>query len=507
MICKVYSADLCGVDAFKICVEADVSGGLPGFYMVGLPSSEVREAKERVERAVINSGFDFPSRKITINLSPAYLRKQGSGLDLPIALAVLAACGSVRTDVLNNTLFVGELSLDGTVNKIRGVLPIAAFARSCGFERIVVPQGNVIEGGAVNDIIVHGASNLKDLVGELNKNIVKDVEHLDLNLSIKKAESACDLDYSDVVGQENAKKATLTAVSGFHNLLYIGPPGAGKSMMAQRIPSIFDHMSESECLEISKIYSIAGLLQDDAPILTRPFRAPHQSITDTALLGGMSNPRPGEITLAHKGVLFLDELAEFKKNTIDKLRVPLEEKKIVITRAGARAVFPCDFMLVAATNPCKCGYYPDRRYCKCNEIEVARYLAKLKGPILDRIDICVGIDKVDSDSLQNTSAGMSSAQMRQKTETARAMQRERFKDCGIFFNSQMNKKQADLFCKLKGDALEILKKAYEKYNMTARGWYKILKVSRTIADTCGMGDITKEHVLEAISYRNNFLNM
>ena len=506
MICKVLSGDILGIDAFGITVEADVSGGLPGFYMVGLPSSEVREAKERVERAIVNSGFDFPARKITINLSPAYVRKQGSGLDLPIAVAVLTAIGTIKEDAVSDKMFIGELSLDGSITRVKGVLPIAAFSQSIGIKTLVVPEANVFEGAAVRGIRIHGASSLRSLVYELNTNVCKDVEHMDLEYKLDSAYKESGLDFRDVVGQESAKRATMVAVSGFHNLLYIGPPGAGKSMMAQRIPSILDRMTPSECLEVSKIYSIAGLLKDDQLVYDRPFRAPNQSITDAALLGGGSNPRPGEITLAHKGVLFLDELTEFRKNTIDELRVPLENKKIVINRSRNNVEFPCDFMLVGASNPCKCGYFPDRRYCSCNEADVQRYLSKIKGPILDRIDICVGISKVESQSFNSVSGSMSSADMRALVRKARDIQLTRFKGSDIRFNSQMTKSMADSFCSLDSDAEAVLKKAYDSLNMTARGWYKILKVSRTIADIEGAENILKSHVLEAVSYRNTFIN-
>ena len=506
MICKVRSSDVCGIDAYEICVEADVSGGLPGFYMVGLPSSEVREAKERVERAIVNSGFEFPARKITINLSPAYLKKQGSGLDLPIAVAVLAAIGTINPTSLDGRMFVGELSLDGSINKVKGILPIAAFAREKGVKCLVVPGGNAFEGAAVEGIAIHGTTCLKTLVQELNKNVVRDVDHMDIQKELDTAYSMSNLDYGDVVGQESAKMATLTAVSGFHNLMYVGPPGSGKSMMARRIPTILNKMTPTECLEVSKIYSIAGLLPGNKLILERPFRCPNQSVTDAALLGGSANPRPGEVTLAHKGVLFLDELTEFRKNTIDELRLPLEDKRIVINRSRGSVEFPCDFMLVAATNPCKCGFYPDRRYCRCNEADVARYLSKIKGPVLDRIDICIGVSKVEAKNLGFQGDVLTSAQMREMSMNAQKIQSRRFKGLGINFNSQMTKQMADRFCTLDSDARNTLTKAYERMNMTARGWYKILKVSRTIADLEGEENILKKHVLTAIGYRNSFIN-
>jgi len=506
MICKCYSADICGTDAYEICVEADVAPGLPGFMVVGLPSSEVREARERVERAIVNSGFDFPARRITINLSPAYLRKQGSGFDLPIAVAILASCGKISQDALKGKIFSGELSLDGSINPVRGILPVAIFARENGYEGIVVPQGNAFEGAAVQGILVHGAKDLRSLADELNSGKKFDVEHSDIDDEIGNAYLNEDVDFRDVVGQESAKKATVVAAAGFHNLLYIGPPGAGKSMMARRIPTIFSRLTRDECLEISKIYSVAGLLKDQKLMLTRPFRAPHQSITDPALLGGSGNPRPGEITLAHKGVLFLDELNEFRRSTINELRGPLEDRKIMISRMNAQVEFPCDFILVAATNPCFCGYYPDRRFCRCSESDVRRYLDKIRGPVTDRIDICVGISRIDVSGFGGGQSGMSSEEMRSRVLSAQQIQAKRFAGSGISFNSQMNKAQTDEFCGLDSECRKVLEQAYERFNMTARGWYKVLKVARTIADLEGSERIRRPHILESITYRNTILN-
>ena len=501
MFSRVFSGNITGVDASIVCVEADVSGGLPQFNMVGLLSSEIREAKERVERAFLNSGFELPARKITVNLSPASIRKQGSGFDVPIAVAILASMGQVKEESLKNKLFMGELSLDGHINKICGVLPVALLAQKEGINTVVVPKDNVFEGSAIEDINVFGVSDLKELVDCLNKNTFAATDHVDLEQALEKTYTADGMDYLDIRGQEQAKRATEVAVAGFHNLMYVGPPGSGKSMMARRIPSILSRLSREECLEISKIYSVMGLLSDDSLVLTRPFRAPHHSITAPALVGGMGNPRPGEITLAHKGVLFLDEAAEFKKNVIEMLRQPLEDKQVVISRMAGNMVFPADFMLVLAANPCPCGYYPDRQHCMCSQTEINRYFGKLKGPILDRIDICVGTTKLDVGEFAVTK-GFSSAQMRENIIRAQRIQAERFKDCQFKFNSQMGRKEIELFCIIETDAQKLLDNAYEKYNMTARGYYKIIKVSRTIADLDGSENINKKHILEAIGYRN-----
>ena len=502
MFCKVLSADICGIEALLTCVELDVSAGLPSFNMVGLPSSEVREARERVERALINSGADFPARRITVNLSPANIRKQGSGFDLPMAVGILTATGVIKEEVLKDKIFLGELSLDGTVNKVKGVLPVAILAKKHGIKHLIVPKDNAFEGSVVDGIKIHGASSLKELIEDLKSGHLKDVEHVDLDTTIERAYSEEALDYIDVIGQEKAKRATMIAVAGFHNLMYIGSPGSGKSMMARRIPTIFNRLTKEECLEVSAIYSVAGLLKDSGLILTRPFRSPHQSISSPALIGGGSDPRPGEVTLAHKGVLFLDEMAEFKKNTIDDLRVPIEEREVIINRTLRRAVFPCDFMLVAASNPCKCGFYPDRRFCRCSEADAQKYLSRIQGPVLDRIDICVGISRVEIHSLSGHEKGMSSADMRELILRAQKMQLERFRGTDIFFNSRMSGKEIEKYCESDKEGRDYLKQAFDKMNMTARGYYKTLKVARTIADIEGAGKVSGKHVLEALGYRN-----
>ena len=506
MICKVSSADIFGASVFDVCVEADVSGGLPGFYMVGLPSNEVREAKERVIRAIVNSGFAFPARKVTINLSPAYIPKRGSGLDLPIAISILSAMGVVDPASLKGKLFIGELSLDGSVNKVRGALPVTAYAAQAGYSTVVLPDGNAFEGAAVEGIRVHKASSLKEIVSDLNCRRDKDVDHVDIEAMLEQACGETSADFADIYGQESAKKATLAAVSGFHNILYIGPPGAGKSMMARRIPSIFSRMTRAECLEVSMIYSIAGLLDDEKLMLERPFRSPDQGITEAALLGGTSVLKPGEITLAHRGVLFLDEFSQFKRSTIDMLRTPLENGSIVINRVNGSTEFPCSFMLAAATNPCACGYYPDRRYCRCSESDVSRFLKRISGPVLDRIDICVGMSKVNAEDLKSAQHGMSSKDMRELADRARKMQKKRFAGSKVLFNSQMDRKMIKEFCVLENDALSILNKAYEKFNMSARGWYKVIKVARTLADLDEREKIDKRDVLEALGYRNDLLD-
>ncbi len=506
MFCRILCADICGIDAHKVFVEADISGGLPDFNIVGLPSSEIREAKERVIRAITNSGFDFPSRKITINLSPASIRKIGSGFDLPIAIAILCAIGQISQDAIKDTLIIGELSLDGTVNPIKGILPISIMAQKEKIKKIILPKDNAYEGAVIKDVNIISVSSLRDTVEILKGKSIEESEYKDLENILEKAYKDCSLDYIDVKGQESAKRATMIAICGFHNLLYIGPPGSGKSMLSQRIPTILNRLSVEECLEVSKIYSVAGLLDGKSLILNRPFRSPHHSISDTALVGGSSNPKPGEITLANKGVLFLDEVAEFKKSTIEMLRQPLEDKHIIISRANARVDFPSDFMLVMAMNPCKCGYYPDRNFCNCTEADVNKYFGKIKGPILDRVDITIGTKRLETNDFSTSSYGLSSNDMRSLIKTAQEIQKERFAGLKISFNSQMSQKEIKKYCVLDDKNQEILNTAYEKFNMSARGYYKILKVARTIADLDESKDITKSHLLEAISYRNQFID-
>jgi len=503
MYSRVYSAGIWGVDARLICVEADVTGGLPQFNMVGLLSSEVREAKDRVVRALSNSGIELPPRKITVNLSPAGMRKQGSGFDMPIALAILSAMGMIEDKALKDKMFVGELGLDGHINCINGILPAVLLAKDEGFGCIVVPAGNAFEGTVVDGISVCGVNSLEELIEGLRRDSLEKSEHIDLSREIEKAYYSEDTDFADIKGQIKAKRATQVAVAGFHNLLYIGPPGSGKSMMAQRIPTVLSRLDKDESLEISKIYSVMGLLTDNTLVLKRPFRAPHHSITGPALVGGNGSPRPGEITLAHRGVLFLDEAAEFKKDVIEMLRQPLEDKQVVISRAAGNAVFPCDFMLVMAMNPCRCGYYPDKQHCTCSRTDVDRYFGKIKGPVLDRIDICTGTSKLDIGDF-DCQEGMNSEQMRAGIMQARKIQEERFMGTRIKFNSQMGRKELEKYCVLGDTQKAILDKAYEKYNMTARGYYKVLKVARTIADLEGKKDIARKHIIEAIGYRNKY---
>lgn len=507
MFCSVYSAAVCGVVPQMVSVEIDISGGLPSFNMVGLPSSEVREAKERVLRAIENSGFDIPARKITINLSPANLKKTGSGFDLPIAAALLAALGYIDPEAVEGMMFVGELSLDGSVLPVNGILPIAVFAKEQKIRKLLIPEGCSFEGTYVSDMDIFSVSSLNGLVRDLKTNSLCKIEKEDLEQLLERCYQQSTLDFADVKGQESAKRATMVAAAGFHNLLYIGPPGTGKSLMAQRIPSIINRLSPEECLEVSKIYSAAGLLKNRNLVTERPFRAPHHSITSAALIGGGMVPRPGEVTLAHKGILFLDEAAEFRSDTIEMLRQPLEEKQILINRAAYRTVFPADVMLVMAMNPCRCGYYPDRNLCSCTEQEVKKYFGKIKGPVLDRIDICVAVEKVQVQELGGEGSSMSSGQMRELVEKAQMAQKNRFQNEKIDFNAQMNHTLIKKYCEMEDGAKQMLELAYDKYHLSARGYHKIIKVARTIADLEGSSLIRRPHLLEAIGYRNTVIEM
>ena len=507
MFCEVLSAGISGISAYGVTVECDVSGGLPGFNMVGLLSSEVREAKERVIRAIYNSGFDFPARKITVNLSPANIKKQGSGYDLPIAIGVLMGIGLINPNAVKGRMFIGELSLDGRINRVNGILPITIMAADIGIKEIIVPEANVFEGEAEERVKIYGARTLSELVNDLNHGLKSPGSKINLKALLSDPQKTAEPDFCEVSGQIKAKRATMIAASGFHNLLYIGPPGSGKSMMAKRIPSILDPMTPEECLEVSAIYSVMGLLKKDSLNLTRPYRAPHHSISGAALYGSVRNMTPGEMTLAHRGVLFLDEIGEFNRDVIERLREPLENKEVVITGTNGSVTLPANFMLVCATNPCKCGFYPDRRFCSCTETEVSKYIGKIKGPILDRIDICVCVNKVEINELYNNKEeNTSSRVMRQKVAAARKIQEDRFKDLPINFNSQMSKKETDKFCPLSDKNRQILDRAYEKYNLSARGYVKVLKTARTIADLENSEEIKSEHILEAIGYRNTYLS-
>ena len=504
MLVKTYGSAVSGIHATTITIEVDVTAGIK-FFLVGLPDNAVKESEQRIRAALQNNGYRIPGKKIIINMAPADIKKEGSSYDLPLAIGILAASGQMKSKIISDYVIMGELSLDGSLHHIKGALPIAIKAREERFKGIILPKENAREAAIVNDLEVLGVENIKELIDFFNGDSEIEKTEIDTRAEFYSALNNNIPDFSDVKGQENIKRALEIAAAGGHNVIMIGPPGSGKTMLAKRMSGILPPLTLQEALETTEIHSVAGRLSANDTLMTsRPFRSPHHTISDVALVGGGGNPQPGEISLSHNGVLFLDELPEFKRTVLEVMRQPLEDRVVTISRAKSTVDYPASFMLVSSMNPCPCGYYnhPEKD-CLCPPGIVQKYLNKISGPLLDRIDLHVEVTPVSFSELSSKEKGESSKDIREKVILSREIQEKRFsKSEKTYSNSHMNSKQLQEFCKLDNESSDMLKTAMEKLNLSARAYDRILKVSRTIADLDASENIESQHIAEAIQYRS-----
>ena len=504
MLIKTYSASVQGLQVTPVTIEVNASRGIR-FVLVGLPDIAVKESHERIMAAIENSGYQFPTRQITINMAPADVRKEGTGFDLALAIGILATAEKVKETLLNRYMMVGELSLDGSLMPIKGALPIAIKARELGYEGLIVPQDNIREAAVVNNINVYGAKHINQVIAHLNGTQLLEPTVINTRAEFYAQQTAFSFDFADVKGQEHVKRALEIAAAGGHNVIMVGPPGSGKSMLAKRIPSILPPLSLQESLETTQIHSVAGKLGSSSSLIAqRPFRSPHHTISQVALVGGGANPQPGEISLAHNGVLFLDELPEFQRQVLEVLRQPLEDRVINISRAKYTITYPCSFMFVASMNPCPCGYYNHpTKPCCCTPGQISRYLNKISGPLLDRIDLQIEITPLSFDEMSRTVPGETSATIRERVIRARKIQEERYRDFrDIHCNAQMTTSQLHRFAEPDEAGREMLRAAMNRLQLSARAYSRILKVARTIADLAGSETIEPMHIAEAVGYRN-----
>lgn len=509
MVTQIISGTTVGIEGHKIIIETDIAGGIPSIAMVGLPDTAINEARERIRASFRNSGLEFPIHKVVINLAPADLKKEGSGYDLPMAIGILTANGDIDITKFDNTALMGELSLDGSVRPVNGILPIVLGLKEQGVTRVFVPFDNAMEAALVEGVEVFGVKHLIEVVEFFSDEKTENPKLQPFKVDIKKYlqenfEEDPLYDFKDVKGQHKAKRALEIAAAGGHNILMVGSPGAGKTLLAKCFTGILPPLELSEAMELTKIYSISGLLEKDKPLVTkRPFRPVHHSASAIGITGGGSNPKPGEITLAHRGTLFLDEVVEFPRQVLEVLRQPLEDSVITITRAQTSIKYPADFTLLAAMNPCPCGHYGDEvKECTCSPFQVQRYWSKLSGPLLDRIDLQINVPRLKEEELLSVSEAENSKTIRQRVIKARNIQLERFKDENIICNSQMLPKQIKKYCALDDTTKMVLKNAITKFNLSGRAYDRILKLSRTIADLDNSENIETKHILEAIQYRN-----